>query len=118
MFSLVGFFCVKYIRLKKLSFMTVKKDAKFEERLTFGWETDMRNMTNFYQSTWKSKKLGLWWDSLFESRKCTSLKFTEKLCVMTMENDAKFEEELTCCFKTDMRDLTKFDPSTWKSQKC
>ena len=31
---------------------------------------------------------------------------------MTMENDAKFEEELTCCFKTDMRDLTKFDPST------
>ena len=31
---------------------------------------------------------------------------------MTMENDAKFEEELTCFFKTDMRDLTKFDPST------
>ena len=36
MFSLIGFFCVKYIRPKNLSFMTVKKDAKFEERLTFG----------------------------------------------------------------------------------
>ena len=28
-----------------------------------------------------------------------SLKFTEELCVMRMKNDAKFEEELTCCFK-------------------
>ena len=46
-----------------------------------------------------------------------SLKFTGKLFVMTMKNDAKFEEELTCQFKTDMRNLTKFDPSTRKSQK-
>ena len=118
MFSLIGFFCVKYIRPKKLSFMTMKSDAKVEERLTFDWETDMRNMTNFYQSTWKSKKLGLWRVFLFESRKCTSLKFTEKLCLMTIENDAKFEEESTCCFKIDMKDLTNFVPNTWKSQKC
>ena len=41
-----------------------------------------------------------------------SLKFTEELCVMTMKNDAKFEEELTCHFKVDMRDLMNFDPST------
>ena len=48
-----------------------------------------------------------------------SLKFTEELlCVMTMKNDAKFEEELTYCFKIDMENLTNFDPSTWKSQKC
>ena len=47
-----------------------------------------------------------------------SLKSTEDLCVMTMKNDAKFEEELTCQFdKTDMRNLTNFDPSTPKSQK-
>ena len=44
------------------------------------------------------------------------LRFTEKLCVMTMKNDAKFEEELTCRFKIDMRILTNFDPSTQKSQ--
>ena len=41
-----------------------------------------------------------------------SLKFTEKFYIMTMKNDAKFEEELTCQFKIDMRNLTKFDPST------
>ena len=35
---------------------------------------------------------------------------------MTMKNDAKFEEELTCQFKIDMRNLTNFDPSTQKSQ--
>ena len=46
-----------------------------------------------------------------------SLKSTEELCVMTMKNDAKFEEELTCQFKIDMRNLTNFDPNTRKSQK-
>ena len=40
-----------------------------------------------------------------------SLKSTEELCVMTMKNDAKFEEELTCQFKIDMRNLTNFDLS-------
>ena len=36
---------------------------------------------------------------------------------MTMTNDVKFEEELTCQFKIDMRNLMNFDPSTRKSQK-
>ena len=36
---------------------------------------------------------------------------------MTMKNDAKFEEELTCQLKTDMKNLMKFGPSTRKSQK-
>ena len=43
--------------------------------------------------------------------------FTGELCVMTMKNDAKTEEELTCQFKIDLRNLTNFDPSTQKSQK-
>ena len=46
-----------------------------------------------------------------------SLKIAEELCVMTMTNDAKFEKELTCQFKIDMRNLMNFDPSTRKSQK-
>ena len=46
-----------------------------------------------------------------------SLKFAEELCVMTMKSDAKFGEELTCHFKTDMRNLTNFDSSTRKSKK-
>ena len=41
-----------------------------------------------------------------------SLKLAEELCFMTMKNDAKFEEELTCHVKTDMRNLTNFDPRT------
>ena len=36
---------------------------------------------------------------------------------MTMKNDAKLEEELTCQFKIHMKNLTNFDPSTQKSQK-
>ena len=35
-----------------------------------------------------------------------------------MKNDTKFEEELTCRSKIDMGNLTNFDSSTWKSQKC
>ena len=38
-----------------------------------------------------------------------SLKFTEELCVMTMKNDAKIEEEITEQFKIDMRNLANFD---------
>ena len=44
----------------------------------------------------KVSKLGLWWDPFVQSRKCMSLKFTEELCVVTMTNDTKIEEELTC----------------------
>ena len=46
-----------------------------------------------------------------------TLKFTEELCVMTMKNNAEedeFEEELTCHFKMDMKNLTNFDLSTQK----
>ena len=35
---------------------------------------------------------------------------------MTLKNDEKFEEELTCRFKIDKRNLTNFDPSTRKSK--
>ena len=46
-----------------------------------------------------------------------SLKFTEELCVMTMKNNAKFGEELTCRFNIDMGNLTHFDLNTRKSKK-
>ena len=41
-----------------------------------------------------------------------TLKFTEELFIMTMKNNAKFEEELTFHFKTKMRNLINFDSST------
>ena len=36
---------------------------------------------------------------------------------MTLKNDGKSEEELTCRFKIDMKNLTNFDSNTRKSQK-
>ena len=65
----------------------------------------------------KVSKLGFRCYSLIQSWKSMSLKSTEELSVMTMKNDAKFWEELTCHFKVDSRNLTNFDPSTWKSWK-
>ena len=46
-----------------------------------------------------------------------TLKFAEESCLMAMKNNAKFEEDLTCHFKTDMRNLTNFDLSTQKFKK-
>ena len=65
----------------------------------------------------KFSKLGLSLDPFIQSRKCMTLKLTVELCVMTVKNDAKFEIELTCQFKIDIRNLTNFDPRTQKSQK-
>ena len=96
--------------------MTLKSDAEFEEKMTCGLENDMRNLINFYQSTWKSHNWGF---DVILSSKVKNVWFTEELCVITMKNDAKFEEELTCRFKINMRKLTNFDPSTLKiSQIC
>ena len=89
--------------------------ANFEEKLTFGLKKDLRNLANFHQST--LSKLGLWWDPFVQSRKGMTLKFTEELYVMTMKNNAKFEEELTWHFETDIRNLTNFDSSTQKPKK-
>ena len=43
---------------EELSFMTLKSDAKFEEKLTCGLENDMRNLANFHLSTRKCQN----WD--------------------------------------------------------
>ena len=46
-----------------------------------------------------------------------TLKFTEELSVRTMKNNSKFEKDLTCHFKIDIRNFTTFDLSTRKSKK-
>ena len=95
--------------------MTLECDEKFKEKLNCGLENDMRNLTNFHQRTRKSQNWILSLGPFIQSRKCMSLKLTGELCVMTMKNDATFERKLTCQFKIDMRNLTKFDSSTQKS---
>ena len=37
--------------------MTMKNNAKFEEKLMFHFKTDTRNLTHFDSSTRKSKKI-------------------------------------------------------------
>ena len=87
-----------------------KKNLLVVSKMTWGiWQ--------IFTIALESLKLGIWWDPLIQIRKSLSWKFKEKLCVMTVKNDAKSEEELTCCFKIDMRNLMNFNPSTWKSQK-
>ena len=44
-------------------------------------------------------------------------KFTGELCAMAIKNDAKCEEELTCQFKIDMRNLKNVEQSIQKYQK-
>ena len=36
---------------------------------------------------------------------------------MAMKNDTKIEEELTCCFQIEMKNLTNFDLNTWKAKR-
>ena len=95
--------------------MTLKKDAKFEEKLTCCLENDIRNFANSHQSTRKSQNWNF--DKILWSKVgnvwASNLQWS---CVMTMKNDTKIDEELTCCFKIDMN-FTKFDLSTRKSLK-
>ena len=93
--------------------MALRSDIKFERKLTCASKNDMKNFANFHQSfIRKSEKLNFYWVFFIKNRKCMSLQFTEELCVMKMKNDAKIEENLTCQFKIDMKNLLIFHPST------
>ena len=88
--------------------MTLKSDAKFEEKLTCCLKNDMRNFANFHQSTQKYQN----WN--FDKMLLSKVEiYSGVICGMTMKSDTKIGEELTCRFKIDMN-FTKFDPSTRK----
>ena len=71
--------------------MTMKSDAKFEEKLTCGLENDMRNMASFYQNTRKCQDWTFDGVLLYKVKN----KFTEELCVIEKKNYEKSEEELS-----------------------
>ena len=85
--------------------------------LKINWLVVWKMAWEIWQIFLEVSKLGLWWDPFSQSRKDMILKFTKELCVMTMKNNAKFEEKLMFHFKTDTRNLTHFDSSTRKSKK-
>ena len=41
--------------------MMPENDAKFEEKVTCGLENDMKNLTNFHQSTQQSQNWDFYW---------------------------------------------------------
>ena len=56
----MGFFCPNHIELQlksteELSFMTLKSDAKFKEKLACGFKYHKRNLVNFDLTTQKSE---------------------------------------------------------------
>ena len=66
----------------------------------------------------KVSKLKVWCDPFIPSRKSMSLKFTGELCVMTMKNDTKFEEKLSCHFKVNMRINSSKISKIWSFMGC
>ena len=98
--------------------MALNIDTTFEGKLTCAFKNDMRNLANFHRNMLESLKIGTLWVLFIHSTKCMSLKFRGEICVKTLKNAAKREEESTCQFKIDMRNLTNFDARTRKSEKC
>ena len=120
--TLIGPFDAKYItfNLKEyrgVIFHDTEESCKIWRKTDVWFGKWHEEFDRFSLEHLKVSKFGLWWDPFVQSRTCMSLKFTGELCVMTVKNDAKCEEGLTCQFKIDMKNLTNFDLSTWKPQK-
>ena len=110
-FTLMCSFWAKYIlfelkRYRGVIFHETEEWCKIWRKTDLWFEKWHEKFDKFSPEHSKVLKLGLWWDSFVQSRKCISLKFTEELCIITMKNDTKIEGELTCRFKTDMRNFT------------
>ena len=85
------------IQKSQISFSNLKSHSKTD--LCF--QNDMRNLANFDQGMFESLKIETFIGSFYPKQKIyESVKFTGELCVMTMKNNAKFEQELTGQFKT------------------
>ena len=87
----------------------LKKNWLVVWKMTWGiWQIFIRTL--------ESNKIGTFMGS-FLSKVEMSWKFTEELCVMAMKNDEKSEEELSCRFKIDIRNLRNFDSRAGKVSK-
>ena len=115
--TLIGSFCANYLTFdlkiyREVIFHDTEEWCKIWRKTDLWFGKWLKKFGWFSPEHLKVSKLGLWRDSYIQRRKYISLKFTEELCVMTLKNDAKFEEEMTCCFKINKRNFTIFDSST------
>ena len=83
--------------------MTLKSDAKFEEKLICWFKND-KNLVNFDPNPRKSPK--------FAFTLVPFVQGAEELSYMTLNSDAKFEEKLTCGLENDLQNLANFQQST------
>ena len=60
--------------------MALNINAKFKGKQASASKNDMRNLANFYQSTFENLKTAALLGPFIQSRKCISLKFTGELC--------------------------------------
>ena len=79
--------------------MTMKKDVKFKEDLSFQFKIDMRNLANFDASTQKSQKT-LYFNGLLLTKEYSfwAKEIIEELYLMELKIDAKFEGKLATIF--------------------
>ena len=73
--------------------MTLKSDAKFKEKLTFGFKYDIRNLVNFHPPTQKSENFTLmgYFCPKYIRFELKKHRGAEKLPCMTLNSDAKFK---------------------------
>ena len=91
--------------------MALKIDATFEGKLTSALKNDMRNLANFHHSMLESLKIMTLTGYFYLKQKMYKLKIYREV-LRHGKNNVKFERELTCQLKIDLRNLTNFDPST------
>ena len=83
--------------------MTLKSDAKSEEKLTLGSKDDMRNLVNFNASSGKCENLHF--DGLLLQKVCN---------VLAKKYRGVVSRETTYGFKNDVSSLVNFKTSSWK----
>ena len=97
-YTLIDSYCAKFFMcdLKKyggIIFHVTEDWCKIWRKTDLWFEKWHEKFDKFSVEYSKVSKLELLWGPFVESRKFMNLKSTEKLCVMTMRNDTKFEED-------------------------
>ena len=112
---------VQYLRFEprnteELSFMTLNNDANLNKPWPYGFKNGMRNWVSFHEHSkvWKT----VYWGALFVKSTVSSRKFQRKLCVMTLNADAKFKGKLTHGLKNNIKNLVNFHVTVKSLEIC
>ena len=119
-FILMGSYWVKYIlfELKKkrgIIFDETEERYKIWGGIDLSFPNWHKQSDKFWPEYSKISKVFILMDSFWAI--VSAKKSIEELSFMKLKKNAIFGEKLTCWLKIGIRNLTKFDPCTWKSQK-